>query len=191
VGSPTGTVVGTCTVPVTSGWQTWVTETCIITNVQTGLQNVYLVFDGGAGSLFNVEWFSLQSGPIFHLTEAASFNTFSGVQTESCAEGGEDVGTINGGYYTEYDQVDLTGFTSFNARVASDGAGGEIQVALDSPTNPPIGTITVPITGGWQTWVTETCSITPTSGFHNVYLNYVHTAGNGNLFNVEWFTFDY
>jgi hypothetical protein len=187
VGSPTGTLIGTCTVPATGGWQTWVTETCLITNPQTGFQNIYLVYSGG----FNIEWFSLQVGQISGLNEAASYNLSNAIQTESCSEGGLDVGHISGGSYTEYNQIDLTGFTTFNARIASAGAGGQIQVALDSPTGTVIGTLTVPVTGGWQTWVTETCAITPTTGFHNIYLNYVFTGGNGNLFNIEWFTFDY
>jgi hypothetical protein len=188
LGSPTGTLIGTCTVPVTGGWQTWVTETCPIT-ATTGFQNIYLVYAGGSGGLFNVEWFSFLAGPILDLTEAASYNSENSIQTENCAEGGLDVGFISNGSYTVYNQVNLTGFTSFNARVASAGAGGNIQIRLDSSAGTLIGTCTVPVTGGWQNWVTETCGITPTSGFHNIYL--VYTGGAGNLFNLEWFTFDY
>jgi alpha-L-fucosidase 2 len=119
--------------------------------------------------------------------QAASYNSESGVQTENCSEGGLDVGYISNGSYTVYNQVDLAGFTSFDARVASNGAGGNIEIHLDSPTGTLIGTCAVPTTGGWQTWGTETCSITPATGSHNVYL--VYTGSSGNLFNVEWFTF--
>lgn len=187
--SPTGTLVGTCAVPVTGGWQTWVTETCGITTA-SGQHNLYLVFTGGSGNLFNIERFSLQQGPVLDETEAASFNiSFGSLHTESCAEGGLDVGFITNGCYTVFNQVDLTGFTSFNARVASAGSGGNIEIHLDSPTGTVIGTCPAPVTGGWQTWITEQCSITPTTGFHNVYLV---CAGSGSaLFNEEWFTFDY
>jgi hypothetical protein len=81
----------------------------------------------------------------------------------------------------------MGGLTSFNARVASAGSGGDIQVRLDSPTGTLIGTCVVPVTGGWQTWTTETCNITATSGTHTIYL--VYTGGGGNLFNIEWFSF--
>ena len=188
LGSPTGTVIGTCTVPVTGGWQTWVTETCPVTPT-TGFQNIYLVYTGNSGNLFNVEWFSFQAGPLLDLTEAASYNSENSIQTENCAEGGLDVGFISNGSYTVYNQIDLTGFSSLNARVASAGSGGSIQVRLDSPSGTLIGTCTVPVTGGWQTWVTEQCGISATTGFHNVYL--VYTGGSGNLFNIEWFTFNY
>ena len=51
----TGTLVGTCAVPGTGGWQTWVTRTCSVSGV-TGVHNVYLKFTGGSGYLFNVNW---------------------------------------------------------------------------------------------------------------------------------------
>src|SRR4051794_31359975 len=55
LGSATGTVVGTCTVPGTGGWQTWTTVTCPVSGA-TGTQDLYLRFTGGGGSLFNLNW---------------------------------------------------------------------------------------------------------------------------------------
>jgi arabinoxylan arabinofuranohydrolase len=55
LGSPSGTVVGTCAVPGTGGWQTWTTVTCPVSGA-TGTQDLYLRFTGGGGSLFNVNW---------------------------------------------------------------------------------------------------------------------------------------
>ncbi len=57
-GSPTGTTVGTCTVPVTGGWQNWSTVTCPVSGL-TGTQDLYLRFAGGSGYLFNVNWWQL------------------------------------------------------------------------------------------------------------------------------------
>ncbi|MGO4370974.1 carbohydrate-binding protein, partial [Paenibacillus sp. MCAF20] len=56
LGSLTGTLAGTCTVPVTGGWQNWTTVSCGVSNI-TGVQNVFLKFTGGVGSLFNLNWF--------------------------------------------------------------------------------------------------------------------------------------
>src|SRR6202050_2482273 len=100
--------------------------------------------------------------------------------------GGQDVGNINNGSWTEYNNVDLSGVTSFTVRVASNASGGNIQVCLDSPTGTVIGTCTVPGTGGWQKWTTVNCDLTDTTGTHNLYL--VYTGGSGALFNIEWFT---
>jgi len=120
-------------------------------------------------------------------TPAASYSGQNSVVAESCAEGGQDVGSIVNGSYTYYAGVAMAGGTAFNARVASAGVGGNIEIRLDSPTGTLIGTCAVPVTGGWQAWTTQSCSITATTGTHAIYL--VYTGGAGNLFNVEWFSF--
>jgi arabinoxylan arabinofuranohydrolase len=55
LGSPTGTLAGTCTTGGTGGWQSWTTVTCPVTGA-TGTQDLYLRFAGGTGSLLNVDW---------------------------------------------------------------------------------------------------------------------------------------
>src|SRR5260370_42268732 len=112
LGSPTGTLIGTCTVPVTGGWQTWVTETCPIT-ATTGFQNIYLVYAGGRGGLFNVEWFSFQACPVLDLTEAASYNSANSIQSENCSESGREVAFIRYGSIAPYHQFNLTRVRSF------------------------------------------------------------------------------
>jgi len=131
---------------------------------------------------------ALQSGTSYQVYTpilAASYNSASGVQTENCSEGGLDVGTISNGSYTVYNQVNLNGLVTFIARVASAGSGGNIEIHLDSPTGTLIGTSSVPVTGGWQTWTDTQCTLSGASGTHNLYL--VYTGGSGFLFNVQWF----
>ncbi|XXV01812.1 glycoside hydrolase family 43 protein [Sorangium sp. So ce1335] len=53
--SPTGTLVGTCTVQGTGGPQTWVTNSCPVDGA-TGIHDLYLKFTGGDGPLFNFNW---------------------------------------------------------------------------------------------------------------------------------------
>ncbi|WP_438021540.1 glycoside hydrolase family 43 protein [Sorangium sp. So ce315] len=55
LGSPTGTLVGTCTVQGTGGAQTWVTTSCPVDGA-TGVHDLYLKFTGGNGPLFNFNW---------------------------------------------------------------------------------------------------------------------------------------
>ncbi|UUZ82336.1 endo-1,4-beta-xylanase [Paenibacillus sp. P26] len=55
-----GTLVGTCAVAGTGGWQTWTTKTCSISGA-SGIHNVYLKFTGGSGYLFNLNWFQFIS----------------------------------------------------------------------------------------------------------------------------------
>ncbi|HTI21830.1 MAG TPA: family 43 glycosylhydrolase [Kutzneria sp.] len=60
--SATGTLVGTCNVSGTGGWQTWTTVSCPVSNA-TGTHDLYLRFAGGSGSLFNVNWWQFAAGP--------------------------------------------------------------------------------------------------------------------------------
>ncbi|WP_155340974.1 family 43 glycosylhydrolase [Acrocarpospora corrugata] len=61
LGSATGTLVGTCTVNGTGGWQSWTTVTCPVSGA-TGTRDLYLRFAGGGGYLFNVNWWQFAGG---------------------------------------------------------------------------------------------------------------------------------
>ena len=124
----------------------------------------------------------------FTQIEAESFSDQSGVQSESCNEGGEDIGYIENGDYTVYNNIDFgTDAAGFQARVASSTSGGNIEIRLDSLTGTLIGTCPVTATGDWQTWADAKCSISGVTGKHNLYLKF--TGGSGYLFNFNWFKF--
>ncbi len=53
--SPSGTLAGKCQVTNTESWQTWETKTCAIDDIK-GVFDIYLVFTGGGGYLFNLNW---------------------------------------------------------------------------------------------------------------------------------------
>ena len=55
LGAPDGKLIGTLPVKSTGGWQKWNTQTCKI-DTTSGKNDVYLVFKGGDGYLFNVNW---------------------------------------------------------------------------------------------------------------------------------------
>lgn len=61
IGSNDGTLLGTCDITETGGWQTWATKTCKISKV-TGKHDVYLRFTGEDGYLFNINWFEFSIG---------------------------------------------------------------------------------------------------------------------------------
>jgi hypothetical protein len=188
--STSGTLIGTCTVPGTGGWQNWTTVNCNVSGA-TGVHNLYLVYKGGSGALFNLNWFKFITGTLSQI-EAESYNNQSGIQTESCSEGGLDVGYINNGDWTEYNNVDFgSGAATFSARVASAASaasGGNIELRLDSPTGTLVGTCAVSGTGGWQNWSTVSCNVSGATGVHNLYL--VYKGGSGYLFNFNWFKFN-
>ncbi|NAS27521.1 family 43 glycosylhydrolase [Herbidospora sp. NEAU-GS84] len=61
LGSATGTLVGTCNVAGTGGWQNWSTVTCPISGA-TGTRDLYLRFAGNSGYLFNLNWWQFTGG---------------------------------------------------------------------------------------------------------------------------------
>jgi arabinoxylan arabinofuranohydrolase len=122
------------------------------------------------------------------VNEAETMAQESGIQTESCSEGGMNVGYIENGDWIKVQGVDFgSGATSFDARVASANSGGNIELRLDSPTGTLVGTCAIQGTGGWQTWVTKSCTVSGATGVHDLYLKF--TGGSGYLFNFNWFQF--
>ncbi|HOV27413.1 MAG TPA: carbohydrate-binding protein [Pseudobacteroides sp.] len=121
-------------------------------------------------------------------TEAETICWSSGVKTEVCSEGGMNVCFIENGDYIKVKGVDFgSGAESFEARVASATSGGSIEIRLDSPTGKLVGTCVISGTGGWQTWVTKSCTISGATGKHDLYFKF--TGGSGNLFNFNWWKF--
>ena len=56
--SQNGTLIGTCSVTETGGWQDWATQRTALEKA-TGKHDLYLVFRGGEGYLFNIAWWRL------------------------------------------------------------------------------------------------------------------------------------
>jgi type 1 glutamine amidotransferase len=121
--------------------------------------------------------------------QAEAFSSANGVQpyTKTGAHGGQTLGFVDPGDWAAYDGVDLTGVTSFGARVVSGGPGGTIQVRTGSPTGSVLGSVAVPNTGSWTTFadVSTTLSGVP-SGAQNLYLTF--TGSGSGLFDVDDFT---
>ena len=125
--------------------------------------------------------------------EAESSDASAGVQTEACAEGGQDVGYIANGDWLQYNNVDFGtgGVRDFVARVASGAAGGVsglVEVRIDSRSNAPIGSFALGSTGGWQTWQSIPGNVSNVTGKHTVFLTF--TSGQPSDFvNVNWIQF--
>ena len=188
--SPTGTLLGSAAVPVTGSWDVFTTVTGMVTNPPAGTTTLYLVFTGGSGALFDVDSFTLNSGstppPTGGRVEAESFSSQSGTQVvaDGNAHGGARVGYIDGGDWLGFSSVNVSGRSGFTARVASGGTGGTIQVRTGSASGPLLGSVDVPNTGGYGTFVDVSAPIGAGSG--PVFLVFVGT-GTGGLFDVDDF----
>ena len=148
-----------------------------------------------AAQLSEVEIYGEAGNPeprdAFSQIKATSYNNMSGIQTEDTSDtgGGRNVGWIDDGDWLVFEDVDFgSGANSVNARVASDHAGGVIELRLDSVSGSLIGEVDVSYTGGWQSWVTESANVSA-DGVHDLYLVFSGTA-TGGLFNLNWIEFD-
>jgi|GEM_PF-728450 len=91
--------------------------------------------------------------------------------------------------WTSYASLDLTGVTSIDLRYSNAYAVTSLEVRLNSATGTLLGTCSLPMTGGWNTFTTLSCGITPASGIQTVvlvyktdcyaYLNWFSTNGGG------------
>ncbi|GGL62070.1 glycosyl hydrolase [Streptomyces anthocyanicus] len=114
----------------------------------------------------------------------------SGVQviSHSPAHGGKTVGNIENGDWISFEPYALDNATAFTARVSSAGSGGTIEVRAGSPAGTLLGTATVPVTGGWETFQDVTTSLgNQPGGSTTLYL--VFKGGSGALFDVDEFSF--
>jgi glucosylceramidase len=159
--------------------------------VAWGGQSFTYSFKGLSGATF--VWSGSQSaGYTINATQqiqASSFNSVLGLQTETTSDkdGGYDVGYSSGGDWALYKNIDFgSGVTSVSMRLASAGSGGTLEFHLGAVDGPLIGSVTAPITGGWQTWTTVSSPISGATGVNDVYLVF---QGTTSICNVNWFQF--
>jgi glucosylceramidase len=133
--------------------------------------------------------------------QVSSYNDSAGAQTEFTGDtgGGYDMGYANGGAHAVYKNVDFgAGYRSVSARVACDPAnggncGGTLEFRLDSASGPLAGSVTIPATGGWQSWQTASGTASASAvGVHDLYMVFKAPAsGSTSLGNVNWFQFSH
>ncbi|MYZ34878.1 carbohydrate-binding protein, partial [Streptomyces sp. SID4917] len=191
-GSATGTLLGTVTVPVTGGWETFTDVSANLANAPTGSTELFLVFKGptGQGNLFDLDAFTFATGstPSSQTVEGESFSSSLGVQAadHAAASGGKTLGYIENGDWAGYASVPTAGAKSFSAKVSSAGAGGTITIRSGSATGAVLGSVAVPVTGGWETFTTVTTALTGTASSGALFLTF--TGGAGSLFDIDTLT---
>ncbi|MFF4622732.1 carbohydrate-binding protein [Nonomuraea jabiensis] len=189
-GSSTGTLLGTLTVSNTGGWDTFTDVSAALSNAPSGTTKLFLVFKGvsGQGNLFDVDAFTFTTGSAPSTTvEGESSTSGSGVQVaaHAPASGGQTLGFIENGDWAGYANVDTAGAKTFSARISSAGAGGTIQVRSGSATGTLLGSVSVPSTGGWETFQNVTTTLTGSAAGP---LFLVFTGGSGYLFDIDTLT---
>lgn len=115
--------------------------------------------------------------------QAEAYCAMSGIQTETTTDagGGQNIGYTDAGDWLGYRiNVPSAGTYTVQYRVASQNGGGSIRLERFGGGT-VLGTITVPSTGGWQTWQTISHTVQLTAGQQEIGLAVV-AAG----FNLNW-----
>ncbi|OLF14404.1 glycosyl hydrolase [Actinophytocola xinjiangensis] len=107
---------------------------------------------------------------------------------KTLAEGGRTVGDIHNGDWIAFQPYALGTENQFTARVSSGGSGGTLSVRAGSPTGTVLGSVAVPVTGGWDTFTTVSTTLTGVpAGTITLYLTF--SGGSGFLFDLDSYTF--
>lgn len=185
-----GTVLATITVPGTGGWQNWTTVNATAT-LNAGTQTLRLYAVGG-GYNVNYVQFNTNSTPppttthaIPGAIQAEAYSSMNGIQTENTSDagGGQNVGWIDGNDWMDYSvNVSSAGSYTVNFRVASGVSGGQLQLRNSSGST--LASVTVPGTGGWQTWTTVSATASLAAGTQTLRL-FASTGG----YNINWVSF--
>ncbi|WP_235854343.1 ThuA domain-containing protein [Nonomuraea aridisoli] len=121
--------------------------------------------------------------------QAEHYTAMSGVSRidKAPAHGGRTVGDIHNGEWISFKPYELSGAKGFTARVSSGGVGGTLEVRAGSATGTLLGRVSVPVTGGWETFVDVSAPLSQApAGTTELFL--VFTGGSGALFDVDDFT---
>jgi hypothetical protein len=140
-------------------------------------------FDQGSANTAYVDTTAGNSGGSFRTTDVD-------IQATTDAGGGYNVGWIRPGEWLAYSvDVSQSRLYTVSARVASNGAGGTFHIEVDGVD--VTGAITIPNTGGHQTWTTVTKSAgTVSAGAHRVRVVFDAIGPTGAFGNVNYIRFE-
>ena len=124
------------------------------------------------------------------LVEAEDYIYQEGLSTEETTDinGGLNIGYTDAGDFADYlVLVTETGDYDINFRAASENQSGSILLQLIDGSNiQNLTQISLPITGGWQTWETVSANTNLTEGSYKLRLKVVQSG-----FNLNWIEFDF
>ncbi len=120
--------------------------------------------------------------------EAESYATMSGVQSETCSEGGSNLGWIDSGDWMVWGvNIPSSGTYTVEYRVASANGGGTLRLE-QAGGSPVFGSLAIPSTGGWQSWTTISHNVTLTAGQQQIAVNAVAGGWNINWLRIKQVT---
>lgn len=126
--------------------------------------------------------------------EAENYTSAKGVALETTTDtgGGKNLSYVTNGDWTVYKSVAFgtSKATKVSLRISSNGKTGSVLVRSGSTTGTVLATIPVTGTGGWQSWVTKTVSLSKTLTGTNTLALTFKSSTSADFVNVNWMEFD-
>jgi cytochrome c len=121
------------------------------------------------------------------LVEAESADEIHGPQVlgSGNAGGGKFIGAINHGHFLRFRNVAMDDVASVTLRVASAGAGGQIEIRLDQPGGELLATADVEVNGNWEQFYDRKVALKKSSGRHDVIVRFIHPQQAAGLMNLD------
>jgi O-glycosyl hydrolase len=205
---------GLLSIPNTGGWQNWtsVTKSGVVLAAGVHVMRVFMDAAGSTGSVGNFNHFTFRPGvptpPTSLVIQAEEFdagaegvayhdldksnqggqyrNTGVDVQATTDAGGGFNIGYVKAGEWLRYTiNLASAGVYTLDFRVAAGGSNGKFHLEADGVD--VTGQLTVPNTGGWQTWTTVTkTGVSLSAGTHVLRLRMDMNGSTGSVGNFNW-----
>lgn len=122
--------------------------------------------------------------------QAEDFYMQVGLETENTSDNGagQNIGYTDDGDYATYKVfVSEDGNYQLDIRNAAENTVGEIAFELSSEDNTEtLGNVSLPITGGWQSWQTTSTDVILKKGIYTLKMEVIKAG-----FNLNWFEFTY
>lgn len=171
----------------TGGWQNWTTVSSRV-YLSAGLQSVQLLAKTNG---FNVNWFSITPESCSNLAaitipgqiEAEAYCGMQGVAPENTSDtgGGQNLGWLDAGDWVDFRvNVPTAGTYTLKYRYASTVSNAQLSLLQGTTL---LGTSVLQNTGGWQTWQTQTSTVSLGAGAQTLRVR-VDQPG----FNLNWFS---
>lgn len=110
------------------------------------------------------------------------------VRVDACPLGGEQLAKAASGDWAAVKYLDFKDGTARFSATASSVGGGTIELHLDSPDGPVLGSCAVPDTGDGGKYVSVSCPVSGAAGVHALYLVFACNTDGGEV-NLARFRF--
>lgn len=122
--------------------------------------------------------------------QAEDYHLQIGLETENTSDsgGGKNIGFTDVGDYAEYKIfVSKDGNYTLDVRTAAQNTSGKIEFQLINENSvESLSTISLPISGGWQSWQTSSTSVVLNKGVYTLKMKVTKSG-----FNLNWFEFKF